>query len=65
MGSICLCHLVHLHILMIYRNIVKFLEVDSVKTVCKSEHRIDAAFKLEIRLKLLRIECVFRLLVTL
>jgi hypothetical protein len=48
---------------MIYRNIVKFLESDAVKTGSETENSIDAALKLEIRLEFLSTERVLRLLI--
>jgi hypothetical protein len=48
---------------MIYRDIVKLLESDAVKTGSESENRIDAAFELEIRLEFLSAERVLRLLI--
>ena len=63
MASVSVLYLIYLYILMIYRNIVKFCERDSVKTGCKTEDCIDAALKLEIRLELLSAERVLSLLV--
>ena len=65
MTSVSILDLIYLYVLMIYRNIVKLLERDSVKTCSKTEHCVDAAFKLEIRLEFLCTERILGLLISL
>jgi len=64
-AAVYILHLVDLHILVIYRNIVKLGEADAVKACSKTEYSVDAALKLEIRLEFLCAERIFRLLVLL
>ena len=61
--AFCTIHLLYLLVRMIYRDIVKLLESDAVKTGSESKNRIDAAFELEIRLEFLSAERVLRLLI--
>ena len=65
MASVCISYIIYFHIFMINRHIVQFLEIDAVQPIGQPEHRVNAAFQLEIRLKLLLIYCIFSLLVTL
>ena len=53
MTAVSILHFISLYILMIDRKVIAFLKRDSVKTACKSEHRVNAALKLEIRLEFL------------
>jgi hypothetical protein len=51
--AVGILYLIHLYILVIYRNIIALLECDAIETGSKSEYCIDAALKLEIWLKFL------------
>ena len=65
MAAVSILHLINLHFLMIYRNIVKLVESDAVETCCKSEYCVDTVLKLEIRLEELLVERILLLLETL
>ena len=64
-ASVCIENLIYLYILLIYRNIIELLEADAIKAACKTEYCIDAALKLEVRLKFLCIKRILCLLITL
>ena len=65
MAAVSVLYLIYLHILVIYRYIVKLCEADAIEACCEAEYSVDTALKLEIWLELLCAERVLRLLILL
>ena len=65
MAAVSILDLVNLYFLVIYRNIVKLMESDSIKTCCKSINCVNTVLELEIWLKEFLVKRLLFLLETL